>query len=273
MPADATFRATVVVPLLRQRDDWLARAIDSAVRQTAATEVLVVTSRHTPASNLDVLAALAARHRDRLLVVEREHDGFASGVNTGIRRARAKRVGLLLSDDWLDPEAVEMCLDIDADIVSTGARRYNAIGEPLAHLHRPLSPVIFAQRETFEQQATYLTHFFLFRRHKVLDVGGLDETLGDAPGIDDYDLIWTMLEQGATVGLTPRPLYNFTIHGGERLTLRDRRSQLATLDRIFDKHGFHGPMREQRREEHLRWFGRPEDVVFAELNDNRRADL
>lgn len=267
MRADTTFRATVVVPVLRQRDEWLARAIDSALAQTSATEVVAVTSRHTPASNLAVLAGAAARHRDRLVVADRERDGFANGVNTGIRRARAERVGLLLSDDWLDPDAVELCLDVDRDIVSTGAKRYNAGGEALAHLHRPLSPAAFSRRNTLEQQASYLTHFFMFRRQKVLDVGLLDETLGDAPGIDDYDLIWTMLEQGATVGLAARPVYNFTIHGGERLTLRDRMTQLATLDRIFDKHGFHGPMRQQRREEHLRWFGRPEDVVFAELND------
>src|SRR6185503_13445637 len=105
-------------------------------------------------------------HHDRLVVVEREREGFANGVNTGIRLARAERVGLLLSDDWLDPDAIELCLDADADIVSTGAKRYNASGEALAHLHRPLSPAAFARRETLEQQASYLTHFFLFRRQK-----------------------------------------------------------------------------------------------------------
>jgi chondroitin synthase len=266
MAADAAFRASVVVPLLRQRDEWLARAIASALVQTAATEVLVVTSRHTPPSNLAVLAAAARQHPGRLVVVQRQRDGFAHGVNTGITLARAQRVGLLLSDDWLDPEAVDLCLQSDADIVSTGAKRYDLTGAALPHLHRPLSDAAFARRETPEQRASYLTHFFVFRREKVLEAGGLDETLGDAPGIDDYDLIWTMLERGATVALTPRPVYNFTIHAGERLTMRDRLSQLATLDRIFDKHGFHGPLREQRRQEHLRWFGRPEDVVFAEVH-------
>ena len=266
MAADTTSRASVVVPLLRQRDEWLGRAIDSALAQTAPAEVIVVTSRQTPASNRAILVAAERRHPGRFVVVERQRDGFAHGVNTGIQLASTNRVGLLLSDDWLDPDAIEVCLQQDADIVSTGAKRYDPSGAPLPHLHRPLSQAAFARRQTPEQQASYLTHFFFLRRARVIDAGGLDETLGDAPGIDDYDLIWTLLERGATVALTDRPLYNFTIHDGERLTMRDRASQLATLDRIFDKHGFHGPMREQRRQEHLRWFGRPEDVVFAELH-------
>jgi hypothetical protein len=65
------------------------------------------------------------------------------------------------------------------------------------------SEVEFDKLSTLERKAACLSHFFLFRRAKVEEVGGLDETLGDAPGIDDYDFIWTLLEHGASVSIVP----------------------------------------------------------------------
>lgn len=250
---------------MRQRDDWLRRAVGSALAQTVPAEVVVITSPHTPASNLEVLEDANLGAHGRLIVAPRTRTGFANAINTGMAIATAERVGLLLSDDWLDPEAIEECLAIDADIVSTGARRYGAAGHPLPQLTRSVRPDEYERRTTLEQKATYLTHFLLFRKARVVDAGGFDESIGDAPGIDDYDLVWTLLERGATVGLTARPLYNFTIHAGERLTMRSQREQLETLERIFDKHGFTGPERAARVREHARWFGRAEDDVLAEI--------
>src|SRR5207245_9343409 len=68
-------------------------------------------------------------------------------------------------------------------------------------------------------------------------VGWLDETLGDAPGIDDFDLLWTMLDAGAGVGLPGRSVYAYRDHGGMRLTTRGVPELEATFGRILDKHG------------------------------------
>lgn len=252
--------ASIVVPLLRQRDEWLRQALRSALAQSVPAEVLVITSPHTPASNLAVL-----REFPGLKIALRERNGFAAAINTGFALARGDRVGLLLSDDRLEPDAVERCLALDADIVSTGAERFGAQGEPLSKLRRSMDPARFARLETLEQKAAYLTHFFLFRREAAVAAGGLDESIGDSPGIDDYDFIWTLLERGASVALADRPLYNLRIHGGERLTMRDAATQLRTLERIFDKHGFTGAARERRLREQARWFCRPEDQVHAEI--------
>ncbi len=262
-----TVTASIIIPLLRQDDEWLRRSVESALAQTVGAEVLVITSPRTPASNRELLEQMAERSPagERLRVVPRSKDGFPDAINTGVALAASDRVGLLFSDDWLDPRAIEETQPIDADIVATGAVRYNEHGDQLEHLRRPMSPVAYANRPTLESRASYLTHFFLLRKSKVDEAGGLDESLGDAPGIDDYDLIWTMLERNATVGMTDRPLYNHTIHGGERLTLRNPDEQIRTLERIFDKHGFHGEARAKRIREHAHWFGRREDVAWSDL--------
>jgi GT2 family glycosyltransferase len=263
--------ATIIVPLLRQRDDWLAHAVRSALAQTVPCEVLVVPCPATPASNHQTLAHLQAGAAGRLVVREGPR-GFAAQLNVGFRTATADRVGLLLSDDWLEPTALEECLGSQADIVSTGKRAYSADGATeFASLRRFVSRARFEELATLEERADYLTHFFLFRRRKVLEVGGADETLGDAPGIDDYDLVWVLLEHGATVAIVERLLYSYRDHGAERLTLRPREELLLTLGRILSKHGIEGAARERLLTVKAHWLGRPVHVARAELQAAREA--
>jgi glycosyltransferase involved in cell wall biosynthesis len=253
--------ASIVVPLLRQDDRWLAQAVESALRQTVPVEVVVVTAPATPAANHAVLRALARRH-PHLVVRQQRRPGFPAAINDGIDAARAPRVGLLLSDDWLEPTAVEETARLDADIASAGITTLAADG--VTRLDRPQDVVTlegFLSRPTLERRAAYLQHFLLFSRARLVAVGGLDETLGDAPGIDDYDLVWTLLERGATVGIVGRSLYNYRDHVGERLTLRDPSQLLRTLERILDKHGVGGAERQALIARHARWFGRPIHAV------------
>lgn len=258
--------ATIVVPLLRQVDDWLGQAVRSALSQTVPCEVIVVTSAATPGSNLALLDELAGRSGGRLRVAREDGPGFPTAVNTGFRLAAASRVGLLLSDDWLEPTAVEESLRIPADIVSTGLRHFRADGKTcLDHFDRTLSREAYAARQTDEARARYLTHLFVLDRSRVLAVGGLDESLGDAPGIDDYDLIWTLLEARCSVGLVERPLYNYRVHEGERLTLRDPAALAVVLGRILAKHGVTGSERDRLLRHQARWLGRSEEAVHAEL--------
>ncbi len=253
---------TVVIPVLRQRVAWLEQAVRSAVAQTVACEVIVVTSSLTPAANHEALRSLADGSGGRLAIVEQARRGFPGAVNTGFERAAGARVGLLFSDDWLAPTAVEACAPIPADIVSTGHRGFAADGvTALEHLNRTPRRAVYDTLATLEEKAVHLTHFLLFDRASVLAAGGLDESLGDAPGIDDYDLVWTLLERGASVGLTERPLYNYRVHDEERLTLRSRPEQLRVLENILDKHRVTGEERARLIERHVRWFGRPEDIV------------
>jgi glycosyltransferase involved in cell wall biosynthesis len=255
--------ASIVLPLLSQEDAWLERAVRSALDQTAPCEVVVVTAPATPRSNRVVLARLAGEAGDRLVVLE-ALPGLARQLNCGFRAARAPRVGLLHSDDWLEPAAVEACLEPSADIVSTWKRSYAADGATeFQQLRRQPGLARFEALPTLEARADYLTHFFLLRRTRVLGVGGADETLGDTPGIDDYDLIWVLLEQGASVAIVERFCYNRRDHAGERLTTRPPAEMLATLGRILDKHGVSGPERERLLAAKARWFGRPAHVVAA----------
>ena len=261
------FRATIVVPLLSQKDVWLEQCVRSALAQTVACEVIVVVSPKTPASNLAKLGDLKRESDNLIIVTQREEDqGFPAAINLGIRTATMERIGLLLSDDWLEIDAVERCLPFRTDIVCSGKRQYAANGvREFVNLRKLITMRAFQRKSTLEEKANHLSHFFLLTKCKVLQVGGLDESLGDAPGIDDYDLPWVLLEHGATVSIVETFLYNKRDHEGERLTTRRKGELLITLEKILNKHGVSGGRKDQLLRSKAKWLGRPVHVVKEEI--------
>ncbi len=262
-PKDSQPCATIVMPLLRQVDEWLEQAVLSAVRQTVSVEVIVVTSPFTPESNRRVLAALEPRFGNLRVVERPPGKRFAGAINHGIALASTDRIGLLLTDDWLALDCVEKCLFTHVDIVSTAMDFYGADGRTeLKELRRSdLWRRYLACADNFER-ANFLEHFFLIRREAIIGAGGVDETIGDTPGVDDLDLIWNLLDRGATVQLVDEPLYHYRDHSGERLTTRKHDEMRETYSRILRKHGIEGEALEAQVESAARWFGQPISVVF-----------
>ena len=250
--------ASIIVPLLNQRRDWLEQALRSALAQTVPTPLLVVTAAATQPASLTLLRELTAEF-PQLQWFQRRRNGFANGINEGLRRVRTPRVGLLLSDDWLSPETIEHCLRHDADIVATGLTGYAADGrEVLWRTQRDRTT--FDALPTLEQKANYLGYFFLFRRDRVLAVGGVDPNIG-LVGADDYDLPWTLLEQGASVAMVKRQLYHCRDHRETRLTLRPQQQQLADLRKVLLKHGLSDEECAQHMTDNARWYGVPVHVA------------
>jgi GT2 family glycosyltransferase len=232
-----SFGASIVIPLLNQVDDWLEQSVRSALTQSINTEVVVVQSKLTSPSNLRTLARLQQQYTNlSVLLEDKSPHHFPAAINMGIRHATADRVGLVLSDDWIDQTTVAECLVNSTDIVSTGTVIHFTNGRINEPVRKTLSMSKFQAFETLELKASYLTHFFLFRKQAVLNVGGLDETIGNFPGMDDFDLIWTLLEHGATVSVLGKPMYHYREHDGERLTLQDPKRKIENLQKILRKH-------------------------------------
>jgi GT2 family glycosyltransferase len=257
--------ASIVMPLLSQVDEWLEKAVVSALLQSVRCEVIVVTSPRTPASNREILARLSNQF-PQLRVLEREpHMRFAAAWNMGVRAARASRVGILLTDDWLASRAVETCLQHDADIVSTNRTFYHADGiRVMREVRAWACQEDYERLKTNAERATLLGHFFVFRKEPLLASGGVDETIGDSPGVDDFDLIWCLLDRGATVAVVEEELYNYRDHDGVRLTTRTREEMFVTFNRILDKHGVFGAERKEMLDAHSEWFGKSIWSVYQE---------
>ena len=250
-----TFEASIIIPLLNQVDSWLEQSVCSALTQNIPTEVVVVRSKFTSPSNQSVLKNFQRQYNNlAILVEEQSTHHFPAAINMGIRHTTTNRVGLLFTDDWLDRETIAECLPRETDIVSTGTVVYFPNGERAC---RTPSISEFNSCDTLEKKACYLTHFLLLRKELVLSAGGLDESIGNCPGIDDFDLIWTLLEHGASVSVIGKGLYHVRDHEGDRLTLQDPKMQVENLKKILRKHRITDEQAMEIINKHAHWYGKP----------------
>ncbi|MCP4327587.1 MAG: glycosyltransferase family 2 protein [Alphaproteobacteria bacterium] len=254
--------ATIIIPLRVQDDTYLDRCVRSALDQTIACEVIVVHAADTPERNLNALRKLQ-QDAPSLKVMIEERANFAAAFNTGIKHATADRIGFLLSDDWLEPTTVEDCIDRDADIVSTDIQFYAPDGLTKLDLRKLHTAEWYETLPTLMDKADYLSFFYLFRKACLEAVGGVDETVGQT-GPDDLDLIWSLLEIGASVSMVEKKLYNYRDHDGDRLTLRNPDQQIADLKKILDKHNIVEPERGRVIRQHAMWFGKTLRQVVQE---------
>ena len=69
-------------------------------------------------------------------------------------------------------------------------------------------------------------------------MGGVDATIGQT-GPDDYDLLWTLLEYGASVSIVEESLYCYRDHAQAwRLSLKPAGEQTENLKKILSKHQY-----------------------------------
>jgi glycosyltransferase involved in cell wall biosynthesis len=111
---------TIVIPTYN-RADLLPQAIESALKQTYEhTEVIVVDDGST-----DNTSEVCKRY-ERVRYIRKRNGGIASALNCGIRSMRGEWFKWLSSDDYLQPEAVELLLrrahDVEGKIVYSSWR-------------------------------------------------------------------------------------------------------------------------------------------------------
>ena len=265
--------ASIVIPLLEQRNDWLEQSVLSAVEQTTSCEVIVVHSSRTSTSNRRLLRRLKLKYPNLKVRDQKHRLGFAGAINVGIESSASERIGLLMADDWLALNAVERCSQSACDIVSTGLTAYRADGcTRLAEISTQPRPREFEEMTNLADKASYLSHFFLFRAAALKAIGGVDETIGDFPGVDDFDLIWVLLERGATVRIIEESLYNYRDHGGDRLTLKDRATAVMNLEKILLKHKVSEVECRRLIASHSRWYGDTIEHAYNRLRTSSSTE-
>jgi glycosyltransferase involved in cell wall biosynthesis len=232
---------TVLMPCRDQKPEFLAAAVASVRAQTSpGWKLLVVVAPETPGA---VSGIVTAPGDPRIAVVMREGRGLGAALNTGMRRADTPFVCVLLSDDLLEPRAIEVLqrnirLFPRVDVFHSSRRSIDAAGAACS----PVWPSRRFALADFARTGSPVKHLMCWRRALGLAVGGMDESLG-RHGCDDYDFPWTMAERGARFKPVRECLYLHRVHHEfARLTTHvPIASQVTILTAMFRKHGVSEP--------------------------------
>jgi glycosyltransferase involved in cell wall biosynthesis len=154
-----------------------------------------------------------------------ENRGVAHASNVGLEKSHAPYWMRVDADDYLSAEA---CFHMGAilennleyDFVYCDHIRIDLRGLKQEYVR------LDTERKLFEHGAG-----IMFRKERLIEVGGYDESLRNA---EDYDLLLRLRESGSKGFYLPVPLYRYYIHGGN-MTLSDQRA--LYWEKVNEKHG------------------------------------
>jgi len=197
---------SVVMPVYNVEEPWLRLAVESMLAQLYPEWELCAVDDASTAPHVRPLLEEYARRdpRIKLRCLER-NEGICGATNQGLALASGEFVGLLDHDDTLTEDCLyevvkrlneDPALDFlytDHDIRDTRGRRVRPFFKP------DWSPDLF-------DSMNYVTHFAVFRRSLVDEVGRMRPGLG---GSQDYDLMLRIVERTKRIAHIAEPLYSW----------------------------------------------------------------
>lgn len=165
--------------------DVIVRCVESALNQTVTDLEVCICDDGSTDNTLDIIEQNYTNH-PRVRFVSQTNGGIAKSSNTAVRLCRGYYIAQLDSDDYLEPDAVELCLkeflkDKTLACVYTTNRNVNPDGSLIADGYN--WPIFSREKLT---TAMIVHHFRMFTARAWHLAGGFDETLENSVDLDIY---------------------------------------------------------------------------------------
>ena len=85
---------------------YLPECLDSAVGQTLMDIEVICINDGSTDSSPEIISRYAAKD-DRIKVIDKPNSGYGCSMNLGLQEATGEYVGILESDDFFEPDALE----------------------------------------------------------------------------------------------------------------------------------------------------------------------
>lgn len=190
---------------------YLEKAIESIVHQTFSDfEFLIIDDASSDGSR-EVLKEWTDRDERIRLILHEENRGLGYALSEGTKEARASLIARMDADDVavldrLEAQVGYLERNPDVDILGGWAEECDEEGETIGHRtypvdHEDIVDMVWA--------SPIIHPTVIFRKEKILDVGGYDASLRKR---QDYDLWFRCHEAGHTFANLPKSLirYRFT---------------------------------------------------------------
>lgn len=222
-------RVSVVIPVFNMRS-WLAQAVDAALAQTVAVEVVIVDDGSTDGSG-----EVAAAYGSRVRCVRQDNRGLSAARNTGIAESTGEFLQFLDADDRILPEKVASALAVfdaapETGLVYSGCRFVDEDDHVLPQHGWARDEGAVLPRLVLGNLIN--PHCALVRRSLVERAGGFDESL---TSVEDWDLWLRVTRDGALWRCVDLPLAEYRVRatGMHQNVDRMLRNRLRVLDKLF----------------------------------------
>lgn len=187
---------------------YIRRCVDSALNQTVVDLEVCICDDGSTDNTLDVIMR-SYGNNPRVRVKSQANKGIGSASNTAVHMTRGYYIGQLDSDDYLEPDAVELCLkeffsDRKLACVYTTNRNVEVDGELIKNGYN--WPTFSREKLT---TAMIAHHFRMFTSRAWHLTEGFDEVMKNSV---DYDMYLKLSEIGPFKHIN-KISYNRTLHG------------------------------------------------------------
>ena len=232
-------RFSIIIPVFNV-EKYLPDCLESVIRQSFPDwEAICVDDGSTDGSN-SILMDFAARDK-RIKIVSQRNSGTAAARNTGIREAQGDYIFFLDSDDWLEPDSLQVLAARlnGEDILCFGGKRYF---ESSGSFH----PADQLQEKTYTKGIDYFNENALLPRDfafvcVVLRVYDREFLLRNGLFFDEdvsfEDNLWVpiTLYFARSVTVIPDVLYIYRIRQGSKMedvSLKRKKELLTVANRL-----------------------------------------
>lgn len=193
---------SVVIPCFNVQD-YIAQCIQSLLKQQHKDLQIICVNNGSTDNTLSVLTRFATEHSSIITVVEEPKKGAPFARNRGLQEVIGTYVQFLDADDLLEPEKIAHQVAMitkynNPDIIASDYFRQSTGGtKKLCKVasHDFWFALLYTQLG--------ITSANLFKVQSVKNAGGFDVSLKSS---QEYDLMFKMMKQGATIAYDAEPL-------------------------------------------------------------------
>ena len=222
-----------IVTVCFNSERTIARTIESVLGQTYGEVEYIVIDGCSSDHTLDIIRSYEARIREKgysFTLISEPDNGMYDAMNKGIGMASGDLLGLLNSDDWYEPEALETVAGTfaghpDADIVMGAIRIYNGdhtfIKKARDRRYKTSRdfnhPAMFVTSECYRQVGPY----------------------GTGNVHDDYGWYLRAMKRGCRTVTTDSVLTNYPTGGaGSYKSLKNTIERIGTKYKVYKENGY-----------------------------------